>query len=268
MSLCRTTKSLFTLTAACALGLSACGGGSGSAGTTSAGGNTGVSGSSDCALSGSVFSVVGNTAQVDSVTYASDESTVLTSMQNKYTVQGGANFRGEGNLLEINSKITITYSSAAANGSLAGQTLGPFDVQAYVKTTATDLVGYGYVTTSTATGAVTTYFTPATSTPLAPALNTAYAQNYTIITEATATQPQSTVSEKEEVTYLGVESVSVPAGTYSACKVKTQTTTNGRTDTSYKWDVASGRLKGLTIKRADANGKKTEEATVLLVNGV
>ena len=76
------------------------------------------------------------------------------------------------------------------------------------------------------------------------------------------------MSEKEEVTYLGVESVSVPAGTYSACKVKTQTTTNGSTDTSYKWDVASGRLKGLTIKRADANGKKTEEATVLLVNGV
>lgn len=258
----RTTPHLL-LSTTCVLILSACGGGSGSAGD---GGNAVMLDDNGCALTGSVFSFAGNTAQIDSVKYAADAITVLSSHQSKFFIKDGANFRGENNLLEIASDSTVTFSNAPENSSLANKTLGPFNVKAYFRTTPTHLLGYGYVNTSAA-GAVSTYFTPATSALLAPVLNTPYTHTYTTTTEATSTASESNTSQIEETSYLGVESVSVLAGTYTACKIKTQTTTNGVTDTSYKWTVASGRLKGLTVLNTDATGKKTSEAKVLLVNG-
>lgn len=269
----RTTTSLFTASAVCASLLSACGGGSSSStasttGTTTTTTTTSTTGSNDCTRSNNVFSVAGNTAQVDSVEYASDETTQLSSTQTKFSVKDGANFRGTSGLLEVAAAVTVVYSAAAANGILAGKTTGPVDVKAYVKPTTSDLLGYGYVAESSATGAVTTYFTPATSGPLSPALNTPYSQTYTATTEATATAPQTVVNTTEEVTYLGAESVSVPAGTFTACKIKATTTRNGVASTAYKWLLASGAGRGLTLKEADANGKKTMEAKVVLVNGV
>lgn len=246
--------------------LTACGGGSGTAETGSTAVSATGNATSDCAMTANAFTVPGNTVQIDSVSYAADATTPLFSQQNKFVVKDGANFRGESGLTEIASLSTVTFSSAPDNGSLAGQTIGPIDVKSYVKTVGTANRGYGYVTTSAA-GAVTSYFLPPTTMPVAPLLNTEYSQTYTRTTEATSTTPQSQTTLTEVLTFLGVESVAVAAGTFSACKTKTVTTTDGASSTAYKWTVAAGRLKGLTVLHTNASGKKTQEATVLLVNG-
>jgi hypothetical protein len=230
-----------------------------------------TSASGDCNYEGNIFSVAGNSAQMDNNIYASDGITVLISQQNKYQVKSDGSFRGETGLMELSTDNTSTYTSAAANGSLAGMTVGPTNVKSYSKLSGANVLTSGLVTTTTVLGfsfAATSYMTPPISWPAAPTLNTPYTSTYTVTTEATATTPGSTSTQTVTTTFLGVEQVSVAAGTFAACKTKTETVAGTSAATvSYSWSVASGRLKGHSLKSEDASGKKTMEAKVLLLNG-
>ena len=217
-------------------------------------------------MEGNVFTMPGQSALVQSVSYGADGSTVLFSQKNSFLVKEGGTFRGETGLLEVTSLSTVNFSNAPDNGSLAGKTIGPIDVKSYVKTANSNNLGYGYVTTSTS-GAVTSYFTPATTRPSSPALNTPYRQTYSRTTEATSTADESRTTITEVVTYLGIEQISLAAGTFSACKTRTETTSEGASVTRFQWNVAEGRLKGLGLLQTDTNGKKALEATVVQVNG-
>lgn len=214
--------------------------------------------------------MAGNNAQFDANIYAADGSTVLLKSQNKITVKSGGNFRGTNELTELSQDTTTTYTSASANGSLAGTSVNT-NVKSYFKANGTDYLTYGLVTTATmpvlGTYAVTTYVTPAWGWPIAPALNTPYTRTYTTTNEATAYTAASTSTQTVTQTYLGVEQVSVPAGTFSGCKYKSETTVSGTTTVTYGYIVASGRLKGHILKTENAAGVKTLEATVLLLNG-
>ncbi len=229
------------------------------------------SASGDCNYEGNIFSVAGNTAQMDNNIYGSDGTTVLISGQNKYLVKSGGSFRGEAGLMELSTDNTSTYTSASANGTLGGLTVGPTNVKSYSKLSGANVLSYGLVTTSTVIGisfSATSYMTPAISLPAVPTLNTPYTNTYTVTTEASATTPGSTSTQTVTTTFLGVEQVSVPAGTFSACKTKTESKVGSSAATvSYSWAVASGRLKGHLLKSEDGSGKKTMEAKVLLLNG-
>ena len=207
---------------------------------------------------------------MDNISYGSDGTTALISQQNKYTVKGGGNFRGEGGLTELSGDITSSYTSATANGPLAGTTVGPVNVKTYYKISGADSLNYGLVSTSSSFGfsfSVTSFYTPAWGFPTQPTLNVPYTRSYTVTTEATATVPGSSLAQSTTVTYLGVEQVSVLAGTFAACKTRLETTSSGQTTVTYNWIVAAGRLKGHTLKTEDASGKKILEAKVLLLNG-
>lgn len=74
------------------------------------------------------------------------------------------------------------------------------------------------------------------------------------------------VSSTQTVKYVGRESVTVPAGTYNACKFESKTA--GSTDLSTQWVVVG---KGVPVKTAttDAAGKLTQtiSATAVSLNG-
>ena len=130
---------------------------------------------------------------------------------------------------------------------------------------------YGLTVSNLFQGATTTassYFTPYAYTggPVSPALNTPYVASFSTTTEVGGTA-QPALAQTSTTTY-SVESVTVLAGTFPACKIKVEVTGGATTgNVSYAWLVASGRYKGLFLRSANANGVKTSEATRLLLNG-
>ena len=119
-----------------------------------------------------------------------------------------------------------------------------------------------------ATTSASTYFTPYAYTggPVSPTLGTPYVASFSSTTESGGvTQP--TLAQTDTTTY-GVETITVLAGTFPACKIKVAVTGGTVTDeVSYAWMVASGPYKGLFLRSANANGVKTSEATRLMANG-
>ena len=73
------------------------------------------------------------------------------------------------------------------------------------------------------------------------------------------------------VTYLGIESVTVPAGTYSACKLRVRSTTTGTqtggviTGTSDVWVFpAAGMVKEINTTALVISGTTLPETTVII----
>jgi hypothetical protein len=223
----------------------------------------------DCNIEGSVLLVPGNTVQTDTNSYSADGKTLLSKLQNKTQITGGASFRQESGLIEQSTDTTVTYTNATANGAQAGTTVGPSNFRAYSRVVGSDSLTYG-LTTSSNTGGVAfstlTYYTPALSGTLLPALNTVYARNYNSTTTVNNGTPQ-TASASTRTTFLGVEQISVPAGTFVGCKIKNDVVINGFTATFFSWTVAAGRLKGVELAVANADGTRTSELNVGLLNG-
>lgn len=223
-----------------------------------------------CSEDGNVMTVAGNTAQIDANVYHTDGTTVIATQQRKFATSNGASFRGRTGLFLVNQVNATTYSNVAINGSFGGS------VMTTTENNYSSVVGdvrqtYGLTVSNLFQGSTTTassYFTPYAYTggPVSPALNTPYVASFSTTTEsAGVTQPA--LAQTSTTTY-SVESVTVLAGTFPACKIKVEVT-GGATvgNVSYAWLVASGRYKGLFLRSANANGVKTSEATRLLVNG-
>ncbi len=223
-----------------------------------------------CSEDGNVMTVAGNTAQIDANVYHTDGTTVIATQQRKLATSTGASFRGRTGLFLVNQVNTTTYSNVAINGSFGGA------VMTTTENNYSSVVGdvrqtYGLTVSNLFQGSTTTassYFTPYAYTggPVSPALNTPYVASFSTTTEAGGTT-QPALAQTSTTTY-SVESVTVLAGTFPACKIKVEVT-GGATvgNVSYAWLVASGRYKGLFLRSANANGVKTSEATRLLVNG-
>lgn len=222
----------------------------------------------DCNITGNIFTIAGITAQLDSNIYDPTGQTILQKQQAKYTIRSGASFRSESGLTEVNQDTATSFTTAPANGVTAGTTVLA-NVKSYSKVVGNDSSFSGVLITSSTAGfstVATIYLTPALLLPTNPALNTPYARTYTSTVETFGFSQPST--QTLTTTYLGVETVSVPAGTFAACKTKTDTVVTGVAPvTSFSWTVASGRLKGHILKTANANNVTQTEATVLLVNG-
>ncbi len=212
----------------------------------------------DCSADGNIFSIPGNTAQMNYVDYATDGITVVRSPQINYQVSSGGNFRGESGLTTLTSNQTDNSGIRTTR-------------QSYSKIVGEELLQYGFETSTNISMMPTggrTYYTPPLGLPTHPALNTLYSRNYASTTVYNGLSPTQHSAETVLVAYLGVEQVTALAGSFAGCKIKTQSTSNGESTVIFKWIVANGRLKGHLLKTEDATGKKTMEAKDLLVNNI
>jgi hypothetical protein len=191
--------------------------------------------------------------------YAADGNTVIMTQVNDFVMTGGKSFKTTSGLIEIAQTTNVTSGTGAGTTALT---------KTYYNFGAIETRAYGIINTSTVMGfsiSATVSFDPAMPWQTNPALNTPYTNTFTVLTEASGL-PTTSQARTETRTY-SAEQITTLAGTFAACKIKTDETTNGTTVTSYSWQVGSGRLKGHTLKQTNAAGVRTMEATALQVNG-
>jgi hypothetical protein len=177
---------------------------------------------------------------------------------NDFVVTGGATFKGTSGLIENAQTTNVTSGTGAGTTTLT---------KSYYSFGATESKTYGVINTSTVMGfaiTATISVNPATPWPTNPTLNTPYTNTSTLVTETSA--GNFSASQTETRTF-STEQITTLAGTFAACKVKSDVTANGATTTSYSWTVGSGRLKGHLLKSTTAAGVRTLEVTALQVNG-
>jgi hypothetical protein len=209
-------------------------------------------------MTGNIFSVAGNTAQMNNNIYKADGSSIEMTQVHNIIVNGGASFKGTGGLIELAQTSNVTSGTGSGTTALT---------KTYFSFGATESKSYGIINSSTVMGisiSGTVTFNPAMAWPTNPTLGTPYTNSYSTSIE---TMGVSTTQSQTEVRTYSAEQVTTLAGTFAACKVKTDLTVNGTTTTSYGWNVGSGRLKGHILKQTNGAGVRTMEATLLTVNG-
>jgi hypothetical protein len=176
-----------------------------------------------------------------------------------YKANGNVNFKGQ-------SAQEIVADTLLLSGQSAGVVS---QVKTYVAIGSNEVVTYGSILSvklnNTVNYEVTNTMTPPERMPYALVINQPYRQTTSVkmeITGNTMSFPETTSTET--TTFLGVESVSVPAGTFNACKLQSIGTSNGFDTYSYAWYVAEGDLRGMVAK-VDS-GDSVTVATKMSVN--
>ncbi len=228
---------------------------------------------------GTVLLTPGHTYQIDMSN--SVNGSVVQTTTNKYTVNQQTTFKGN-TAIELLIDTTLLTSSAGGAGTTVR-------TKAYSFLTGDFYSTYGTVVSTAIPGFgsydMTVYFDPAIKTPTNLASGQSYTVNTTQKYESSnalfASFLPTPVSYTYSFTYLGKESVTTPAGTFSACKTtstasptwarkgvttpagtfsacKTTSPTVSGTTTSLvtSWLVAEGRYKGLFLKSDDGKGHR------------
>ena len=109
-------------------------------------------------------------------------------------------------------------------------------------------IGINYYYDYGSQGLTEIYFSPPIAVPEHFAINTPYeVKTVSHIVHKGAADTQ--VPSHTKRTFLVMDSIKTPAGTFSACKIQSDTYKNGaKTASNYYWIVSSGRYAGLTIK--------------------
>lgn len=220
--------------------------------TTTAGGDSG-----DCFTNAALYTT-GNNYQID-VQNLDGSGAVATATSNRYTVNGSTTFKG-------NTATELQVDTTITTGIGAGSTT---QVKNYTRLESSEAVTFGQISLVSTLGVsvtTTTSIDPALRKPYTLPLNTPRSYTYTVKFEGPAASPDKTQTLKE--TFLGTETISVPAGSFKACKMSSETTMDGITTKSTSWSVAEGPYRGLFLQSADGNGAITARTTLLRFNGV
>jgi hypothetical protein len=190
---------------------------------------------------------------------------VLTS--NKYTVNGVKSFKGN------SATELLVETTATANGVV--NAAATVNTLFYTALTGTGYTSYGSFINVNATVAgfavstdTTLSFSPPMTMPFNMGVGSVHEFDSDWITDTTVLGSTSTQTIKYRFKYnfVGIETVTVPAGTFDTCRVETTTTgtVNGATSTSTatQWWVGSGPMKGLFVQSRDKDGV-TAVATVV-----
>lgn len=178
--------------------------------------------------------------------------------------------------------MTTDYTQTIGSGSYNGETVltatGPVTtsgssvssstVKQYYKidSSAKTVTVYGIETATTFPFSFTsvTTFTPPRTDRLNLAAGEFYTQDFTVTTAVTGlpVPPPDTMSNISlKRTFVGMESVTVPAGTFSACKFTEESTSAGSTTTSTVWNYRAG------INLKTVSGDSTTELLSAKING-
>ena len=206
----------------------------------------------------------GNSWKID---YESTGSEGVSTYSNTVKVNAAASFKG-------NNATEVQYDIAILSGAASGSTM---KIKSYGKVSDLTSYIYGTVTTlSTPFGglpAATNSYSPAIQLPLNLALNMSYTQTYSTKVEP-LTLPDPTVTQT--ITFLGAESITVPAGAFSACKVKTESVLTQpmvgasaviSSGTAFDWIVSSGPYQGFLAKSLDQKGNLSVATKLLFLTG-
>lgn len=210
----------------------------------------------DCSAVGSILTVPGTAVNLEYDTYSDSAGGKLVKEQQKLQVNGGTTFRQETGLLELS--IDVTNPSGRGNSKGYGKAVG------------LDGVSYGVTTSGTANDGTpvntSTYYTPALTIPLSPALNVPYSRN--VVNTVTLNGVTQSNPISQTTTFVAVELVSLPAGIFVSCKSKVDVGIAGVVVTAFTWTAAAGRLKGVMLKTTGAIDNQLKElSAVPLVNG-
>jgi len=212
---------------------------------------------SDCATN-SVLTTVGSSSQI--IMQGSDQTvTSTTGTVNRLTTFNG------------NSALEVQTDIAVLTGSATGSTSS---TKSYQQVLPTSAVTYGAAQTlfspTQGTLVQTSTYSPAIQSPLSLAINTPFSQTYGIsVTSPTA--GSASVSQTQSITFLGMESITVPAGSFMTCKIRSDsqsiTANVAVTMSGTIWRVASGPYRGMTVKSLDNRTGVQAVATKLTLNG-
>jgi hypothetical protein len=148
-------------------------------------------------------------------------------------VMGLAPFHGH-KLIDVRQHVKIAYPVTKYSSTH----------DAFYKIGETSIYSYGARSKSGET-----YIDPPMSGPKRYVINVPYTAKSVFHTSGNGTTESSSPGHVT-TTFLGMESVTVPAGTFTACKMKDEifSATGKKPSISYHWNVASGRYAGLDIK--------------------
>lgn len=257
------------------------GSGSTSGSNTTGGGNSGSttgSSSSDStssggAVSGSGGTASGNPSDCFNITLYSTGTTVdlvqktvssagqlTTTSEN--TVKGMATFNGQ-SVLDIYSDVTATGSAPSKSTQNGYFTVDSANMIEHYHGSVINVTE-----PAVAAGKQTLTLTPPMEDRFELSANQSYTQSYKIKTDGSAAGfPYSMTSDHERTKrFVGIETVTVPAGTFNACRYEESTTTTAAgttaTETSTHW-VSVG--SGLEVK--SVAGDSTTELQSAKING-
>lgn len=182
-----------------------------------------------------------------------------------YKVTGPVNFKGNSVLALIG---TETSKWAGSPDSVWTHT-------DYIGVANNELVFYGSVSDKIISSSNQRKFTlnyslPAERVPFSLAINENFTQSFTEYQEDALTNaPIGQNQTRSGIVFLGIEEITVPAGSFSACKIKYSAPNYYKDqpdNTSYVWYVASGNYRGLVAKVLDSE-RWIVEATKFQING-
>ncbi|MBC3873785.1 DUF4214 domain-containing protein [Undibacterium flavidum] len=178
-----------------------------------------------------------------SSTYTSNNTSSTETYAVTYTMNGNTTFKG----ITAQELVADTLSLTGIGTGATSQ------MKSYIVVTNDEIFIYGNVlnvkVNTTTNYVVTSSMTPPVRTPISLPVNQAYQQTYTVSQEMAGNPTSLPVhTTTESLTFLGTESVTVPAGTFKSCKMKHIDTENGKYITSYSWLIAEGQWRGMLAK--------------------
>ncbi len=228
---------------------------------TNPGPGTGGSGNyADC-FSGALLMTPGHTYQIDLSN--SVNGVVQQTTSNKYTVNNQTTFKG-------NTAIELVIDTTSVTNGIPATSR----VKNYSYLTGDFYSTYGQVISLSVpvigSYDMTTYYDPPLKTPTNLASGQTYTVNTTMKYESSNALFNSFLPTNVAInyvfTFLGKETVTTPAGTFSACKTTSPVVSSTGTTLTTSWAVAEGRYKGMFLKSDDGKGT-VSVATKLLFDG-
>lgn len=181
----------------------------------------------------------GTSWQID---YESSISEAALTYSITSTVNGPATFNGY-------SAIEVQEDQVMLSGPESGATTS---TKYYGAVTDSSAFRYGAVITTFSptygSGSGINTYSPPIQTPLKLPLNTPYTQTYNLLFGPSSVYD---LTITDTTSFLGTESITVPAGTFSACKIKADVKIAGESGTLTAWTAASGPYRGFLLKTMD-----------------
>ena len=178
----------------------------------------------------------------------------MTTVGNSWTVTTATSSTQE----NVKEESTYLGKKATRVDSVHKSSAGATSYSTYLAVSAAKNQQLGSVTTQPAY--YETYTDPAIDIYKDMAPGETRTQSYTGFNMTSPSIVSSTTTFSNRITYVGRETITVPAGTFETCKEVAEITSMGRTVTVTHWRIASGKYAGLHAKLND------EETTKLSVS--